>query len=105
MLTNSSPLSRTKVRKTVCLPVTGVIVPASVRQVCQPPVLVTDMVPIAGCCGLSMWISIRPPSVSEATRASNWVAGTGPKSKSSNRNESPLAIQPTFFPPPSSSVS
>src|SRR5947208_159866 len=79
----------------------------SERQVCQPPVLATAKLAATGADGLSSltWTRpLTPLAAPDATRAVNWVAGVEEKSTLSYRSQSPLASQPTSWPPPVSVV-
>src|SRR6476661_7310768 len=78
------------------------MLPATVRQDCQPPVPPTAIEPTGALPRLSSRTSIRPempPPAPEAIRTENCVAAVEPKSTLEKPSQSPLAIQPTLRPP------
>src|SRR2546423_15680320 len=79
----------------------------TVRQLCQPPVLATAKLAATGPDGLSSrtWTRpLTPVAAPDATRPENWVTAVEEKSTLSYRSQSPLASQPTSWPPPVSDV-
>ncbi len=88
-------------------PVTPLMLAGTVRQLCHPPVLAMAKSPMGGLLRLSRrtWTRpLTPLAAPEATRAENCPAAVAPKLTPVYSAQSPLAIQPMFWPPPVSLV-
>src|SRR5262245_7553692 len=90
----------------VCTPVTDAVrFVVTLPHDCQPPVLLTEKLPMIGPVTLSSRYCTVPVDVEpEARRVVTRSAVGDPKSIPGNAIQSPGAIQPTFWPPPVSVV-